>query len=404
MKASLYVHIPFCRQKCDYCGFFSMPESAYKQSEGEVFKEYVSSVVNEVRFYARFYDVKEWTSIYLGGGTPGILSEGDLFFLITALKDTARLVPDCEITVEVNPENVTEKKIEALKHSGVNRLSMGVQALDDASLSTVNRKCSVEKITKALRTIEENWNGRFTVDFIAGLPGQTRASFEGQFNILDEFTKIDHVSLYTLTIEENTPLDRRIKNKEVKFDCDKADDMWIRGRNILEKKGFMQYEVSNFAKPGFESKHNSSYWKQKNYIGCGAGAVGTVYDFESKTAERWTNTFSVRNYIDFWNGFSAEPGRAEPSFLPRDIEMLDEETLEFEFLMTGFRLLSGVSSSEYKRRFGKSLEERLGVNEGIFADWKRRRLAKVSKNGEDICFSLTRRGLLLLNRFLEELL
>lgn len=463
MEASLYIHIPFCRQKCDYCDFFSIGEKDRLGRKNDISDDYIRSVVNEAKFYADFYCIKSWSSIYLGGGTPGILSEKQLFDLIYGVKNACVEIrnqkseiinasgarqadvereagkSNYEITVEVNPENVTEEKIKILEKAGVNRISMGIQAVDDKALRAVNRKSDVKTIFSALSIFEKFWGGRLGVDFIAGLPNQTYESFKNQFEILDDFKKIGHVSLYTLTIEENTPLAKKIDSGKIRFSADKADKMWILGRNILEKKGFLQYEVSNFARPGDESVHNSSYWKQKNYIGCGSGAVGTIYDFEAKKALRWTNTYSIPKYVEFWKnpqiqkkaqelkGCALKLSKEEKNLLapltilenpcssvfisieslknlPASLETLDESTLEFEFLMTGFRQLSGVSSKEYFTRFGKHLEERIGAESGVFAKWRKMRLARVKKSENDKIYSLNKRGILLLNRFLEELL
>lgn len=422
MDSSLYIHIPFCRQKCDYCDFFSIAEKDRKGKQNDVSDDYIRAVLNEARFYADFYKIKKWSSVYLGGGTPGILSEKQLFDLITGALKAVPNPEKCEVTVEVNPENVTEEKLKILEKAGANRISMGIQALDDKALRAVSRKSDVKTVLNALSLLEKFWNGRLSVDFIAGLPLQTYKSFENQFKILDDFKKIGHVSLYTLTVEENTPLWKKIEDGIVKFSEDKADKMWILGRNILEKKGFFQYEISNFARSGFESAHNSSYWKQKNYIGAGSGAVGTVYDFCSKTALRWTNTLSVAAYVDFWekfdekrlfdsDGFELKVENLESREILknalkkiRKTENLDKETLEFEFLMTGFRMAKGVSSKEFFERFEKNLEERIGAENGVFARWKKKRLARAEKRGDDTIYSLNRRGILFLNQFLEELI
>lgn len=411
MKSSIYIHIPFCRQKCDYCDFFSIGEKDRIGKQNDISDGYISAVISEAEFYADFYDIKSWDSIYFGGGTPGLLSENQISNLLSGVKNAVKNQNECETTFEVNPENLTEEKIKILQKSGVNRISMGIQAFDDKALRAVKRKSSEKTIFDALSLLEKFWNGKISVDFIAGLPSQTWKSFENQFKILDEFKKINHVSLYSLTIEENTPLAKKIESGKIRFSDEKADKMWLSGRNILEKKGFFQYEISNFARSGFESVHNSSYWKQKNYIGAGSGAVGTVYDFDSKTALRWTNTFSIPKYVEFWNNFSKKnclslQKSSENEFLdfPRKTEGLDEKTLEFEFLMTGFRMISGVSSKEYFLRFGKSLEERIGAENGVFLAWKKKRLSRVQKKSGEKIYSLNRRGILLLNRFLEELI
>ena len=407
MNSSLYIHIPFCKKKCDYCDFFSIGESDRAGKKNDLSDAYISAVLKETRSYADFYKISAWNTVYVGGGTPSLLSPRQIFDLISGIQKIAPLAENAEITVEMNPDDVKEQFLEACKKAGVNRISMGIQALDDRALCAVNRGSSVKIILHALEALDKHWNGRLSVDFIAGLPAHSWKNFEGQFEILKEYPKIDHVSLYTLTVEENTPLWKKIEDGKVCFSYEKADRMWIRGRNILEKLGFEHYEVSNFAKKGFESRHNQTYWNQKNYIGVGAGASGTWYDFgEEKTASRWTNSLSIPAYI---NGAEKESFSEQKnlSFLARKLELLDEKTLEFEFLMLGFRKTAGVSENDFYSRFKKSLASRIGADfpDGVFSQWKKKRLAVEKSTPEgDTVYALNRRGILLLNRFLEELI
>ena len=407
MIPSLYIHIPFCKKKCDYCDFFSIGKKDRAGKINDLSDSYIDALITEAKFYADFYSVSEWKTIYVGGGTPSLLTSKEISALFTGLKKIAPINEDSEITFEINPDDVTEDFLSVCKKAGINRLSMGIQALDDRALKAVNRGSSVKIIFGALENLKKNWTGRLSVDFIAGLPCQTHKSFENQFEILKKYSNIDHVSLYTLTIEENTPLAKKIERNEIKFSQEKADKMWIKGRNILEKLGFHQYEVSNFAKSGFESRHNSSYWLQENYIGIGSGASGTIYDFEKKKAVRWTNSLSIPFYTAKISALSQQAENEEINLiLPRTAENLDEETLEFEFLMLGFRRLAGISSKDYEQRFGKSLAERIGdeKNSGIFTKWQKNRLARKKIYSDDTIYSLNRRGILLLNRFLEEML
>ncbi|WP_191014682.1 radical SAM family heme chaperone HemW [Treponema zioleckii] len=401
-SVSLYIHIPFCKKKCDYCDFYSI-----SQKEG-IADDYISAVLAETRFYANFYKVDCWKTVYVGGGTPSLMSPRQLEMLILGIKNIAPFDSDCEITVEMNPESVCESFIDSCMSVGVNRLSLGIQALDDKALSAVHRICDSKTALRALDLLSEMWNGRLSVDFIAGLPNHTYSSFKNQFEKIFLYELIDHISLYTLTIEENTPLGHAVENSKIKFSYEKADKMWLIGRTLLEKKGFRNYEISNFAKPGHESRHNTTYWKLKNYIGCGAGATGSWYgDYSGKLSLRWTNTLSLKKYIDFWIGSKNVSAMEEKSLDAeklRSVEKLDFKTLEFEFLMMGFRMLDGVSSQDFKSRFKMKLEDRLGVSGGVFAEWKKNRLATVKKNASDTLYSLNRRGILLLNRFLEELI
>ena len=418
MKPSLYIHIPFCKKKCDYCDFFSIGEADRRGKANDLSDSYIDSLLKEAKVYAEFYGITEWKTVYASGGTPNLLSPAQIRSLFSGIKKIAPFASDCEVTLEMNPDDVREEFLEVCAQSGVNRLSMGIQALDDSALRAVNRGASVSQIQNALETLKNYWKGRLSVDFIAGLPCHTHKSFENQFEILKSYTNIDHVSLYTLTIEENTPLWKNIERGKVSFSYEKADRMWLKGRQILEKKGFTHYEVSNFARKGFESRHNSAYWKQENYIGIGAGASGTVYDFEKKSALRWTNTLSIPAYCaGVREAFRSQSERAvissekseseNLSLLKRKVEILDEKTLEFEFLMLGFRCLSGVSEKEFEKRFGKPLSERIGVGKrnGVFSQWQKNRFATAKKMSDgDTIYSLNRRGILLLNRFLEEFL
>lgn len=395
MRASLYVHIPFCRRKCGYCDFFSV---ACPDGPDD---DYVRSVIKEARVYASFYGISEWGTVYVGGGTPSLLSPSQISDLLSGIKTAAPLSKNAEVTFEMNPDGVSGEFLDSCRKNGVTRLSMGVQALDDEALAAAGRSSSVRAIEEALSLLDRDWKGRLSVDFIAGLPAHSRGSFERQFELLEEHPGIDHVSLYTLTLEEGTPLWREVADGVIGFSSERADSMWLRGRDILERLGFYHYEVSNFSRKGFESRHNIAYWRQENYIGVGAGASGTVYDFAEKKAWRWTNGTSLPAYID---GVEAAFESRSVSPLVRDVEVLDEGILEFEFLMLGLRCLDGVSSFDYERRFGKPLSERLGEYDGVFSKWRGMGLADVREMpGGDKVYSLGRRGILLLNRFLEEL-
>ena len=399
MIPSLYIHIPFCKNKCDYCDFFSIAQQYRKEKCNDLTDSYLSSIVKEIQIYADSYAITAWKTIYVGGGTPSLLSPAQIVYLFSEIKKIAPFSKDCEITCEMNPDDVDEEFICACKNAGVNRLSMGIQCLDDKALKAVHRGSSVALIHRALELLKNHWTGRLSVDFIAGLPGHTWKRFESQFEILKEYPNIDHVSLYTLTVEEHTPLAKKIDEGKIAVSYEKADRMWMCGRRILEKQGFLHYEVSNFAKKGYESRHNQSYWKQEDYVGVGAGATGTIYDFEKKSALRWTNTLSIPAY-EMSLLSEKEQG------LPRTVEILDEETLEFEFLMMGFRMLSGVCDSDFEKRFRKSLAERIGAEQedGVFRRWQKNHLATAKKTKNGTVYALNRRGILLLNRFLEELL
>ncbi|WP_296668868.1 radical SAM family heme chaperone HemW [Treponema sp. UBA785] len=396
MEISLYVHVPFCRQKCDYCDFFSIPSNCASCICPD--EEYVRSVLTEIRFYVKKYSVSRWKTVYIGGGTPSQLGAKLLFELVSGIKNAVSGKTADEFTVEMNPEDLTEDILDSAQNAGVDRISIGVQALDQKALDSINRHCSLKTAISAFELLQKKWKKKLSVDFIAGLPGQTYSSFKKQFEMVFYCKNIEHISLYSLTLEENTPLYKKIESGKIKWSQQKTDRMWILGRKILKENGFIQYEVSNFARTGAESRHNKVYWHLENYIGCGSGACGSVY---GDVSERWTNTCSIKNYENFWLNFNSESEIPESI---RQVEKIDLQTQEFEWLMMGFRLLEGVCSEEFKKRFGKSLEERIGVKDGLFFEWSKKHLARSYKKDGKTFYALNERGLMLLNLFLESLL
>ncbi|WP_308690259.1 radical SAM family heme chaperone HemW [uncultured Treponema sp.] len=396
MEISLYVHVPFCRQKCDYCDFFSIPSNRASCVCPD--EKYVRSVLNEIRFYVKKYSVSRWKTVYIGGGTPSQLGAKLLFELVSGIKSAVSDKTADEFTVEMNPEDLAEDILDSAQKAGVDRISTGIQALDQKALDSVNRHCPLQTAISSLELLQKKWKKKLSVDFIAGLPGQTYSSFKKQFETVFNFKNIDHISLYSLTLEENTPLYKKIESGKIKWSQQKTDRMWILGRKILKENGFIQYEVSNFARTGAESLHNKVYWHLENYIGCGSGACGSVY---GEVSERWTNTCSIKNYENFWLDFNPESEIPESV---RQVEKIDLQTQEFEWIMMGFRLLEGVCSEEFKKRFGKSLEERIGVKDGLFFEWSKKHLARSYKKDGKTFYALNERGLMLLNLFLESLL
>ena len=263
---SLYIHIPFCRSKCAYCDFFSIPR-------GEVPDGYVDALLSEIRFHRECMHTGPLETVYFGGGTPGLLSFRQLERIMAQV--LPQCVPGAEITLEVNPENVTAELLRCAAGSGINRFSVGIQSLDDRVLRAVNRNATAAVSLGALELLAAS-GMVFSADMIAGLPEQRDRDFVQGLQRIMSF-RPSHVSLYALTVAEHTPLAQQIRRGSVRYSDARIDRQWITGRNILEAGGYLQYEVSNFALPGKESRHNSVYWQQKPYTGAGAGASGTWY-------------------------------------------------------------------------------------------------------------------------------
>lgn len=421
MKPPLYVHIPYCLQKCGYCDFFSASAPC-------VPPEYVRAVARQLEHLARAFCVGGWKSVYIGGGTPSLLGAEDLEFLCesikaAALNKEAPLDENCEWTIEMNPETVSRPLLEKAASCGINRLSVGIQCKNDKVLRAIGRRASERDIEKAAELIKNFWPHEWSADLIAGLPFQTKEDIERDIDFVER-NGAKHVSLYSLTLEDGTPLKGAIDAGKIPYDEEAAEELWLDGRDLLEKRGFLQYEVSNFARPGFESIHNGAYWAQESYLGAGAGAAGTIYG--KPTGWRYTNILDAAEYIKFWleeakgftdlnagranqeasqdqeargqdcsQGLNAGDGncsqdkncggqpkgctnlnaggakqeasqdqnvRAALAF-PCQLEALDMATQEFEYIMTNLRTRRGASAAEYQARYGGDLAARLGCKE-----------------------------------------
>lgn len=416
---SLYIHIPFCASKCTYCDFFSIPvgnDFSLCEQTQRIFKDYILALKKELEYYLKKFQIKSLKTIYIGGGTPSLLSVGQIRELFDFIGSKLTIEENAEITLEANPQDISEKFLDELKKTPVNRLSLGIQCCNDNVLKTLGRRCDINQVNFALEIIKNKWVSSglsFSCDLISGLPLLSDEDFMlGLEKVIS--SGVNHISLYSLMIEDGTILEKQISRNEIEYSDEKNDNQWILGKNFLEKNGFYQYEVSNFSKKGFESRHNTVYWRTENYLGCGAGATGTVDCF------RWNNECDVGKYCDFWLNvdfgeklvYEVEKVLNEKN--PRIVEMLCEKEKEFEFLMMGFRLREGVKSSVYKKRFGFDLGKRLGYSDsiikkknlGLFDKWKEKNLCdvEISLDSGDERFFLTGDGLLFLNQFLEELM
>lgn len=409
-KFSLYVHIPFCTSKCDYCDFFSTGIGLCKS----VPDDYVDCVVKEVKTYARIFGVQEWNTVYIGGGTPSLLSPVQLNSLFDGIQKSCKCGISCgaEVTVEMNPESLDKELLSAADSCGVNRLSLGIQSLNSAALLSVRRNCTVQKAQQALELVKKCWKNDLSLDAIAGLPEQNSEEFALSLKKMLSYGP-QHFSLYTLTVEEGTPLCKKIDNG-MEWNADEADSQWLLGRDILFSHGFSQYEVSNFCLAGKESRHNSAYWQQQSYIGAGAGASGTVYC--GSEGLRWNVRKNIRSYTDFWKTYRASlcDGLSFEQLVkdgvPLETENLDAKTMEFEFLMMGLRTRQGVSAQKYERLYSGvspwngNLSLRLGEKNGVWRRFYDEGMTNVySSCGGETFYALNEKGILFLNRLLVEL-
>lgn len=386
-EIALYIHIPFCISKCSYCDFFSIKKCICSD-------EYVDALCSEINYRIKTLGVKKIKTIYIGGGTPSLLSKSQLLKITEEIKKNVIICEDYEFTIEVNPDDVCDELLETFCEIGCNRISCGIQSMNEEVLKNVRRRAGREENLKALTKIKRNWKGFFSVDLISALPLETMDSFEKGLNEVISF-KPDHISLYSLTIEESTPLGKLVNSGQIDYDFSFADDMWIFGRKMLEENGYNQYEVSNFAKKGFECRHNLVYWNHKNYIGVGSGGTGTFYNLNG-TGFRWTNTCNIEKYIEYW-----ENDFREKSNLPQEEEIVSIEDSVFEFFMMGLRKADGISSRDFLHSFGKELPEKFVC---LAEKWNCKKMMEINKeNDESTKYFLNKNGILFLNTFLREL-
>lgn len=383
----LYIHIPFCLSKCSYCDFFSVA------SANKVPDDYVLALCGEIssRFSGSDCLVD---SVYVGGGTPSLLSPAQIHTIFSCVRGNVRLKPGCEITFEVNPDDVCDSLLDVLASCGVSRISCGIQSLCDDALAFCRRRASAEIIRSALSLLKRRWHGNLSVDIICAMPHESSLSFlDGLAELVS--LRPDHISMYCLTVEEETPLGSLIVCGSLAYDYDLADEMWISGRDFLEDAGYNQYEISNFSLPGKECAHNIRYWSRGDYAGVGSGAAGTLY-FPGGRALRRTNSRDIKQYNWYWNcGDAGQSGE-----IPWTTEKIDEKSGEFEFFMMSLRKSAGFSESEYERAFGRRLPQDV---RDVFLRWQKRGLARISAAGGDAVYSLGREGILFLNAFLGEL-
>lgn len=391
---SLYIHIPFCISKCAYCDFYSVPQGK------SVPEEYVKALCNEITYRIAALKISLLKTIYIGGGTPSLLSHVQLSQIFSTIKNCTKLNPDAEITVEVNPDDVTVELLNSLRSCGVNRISCGIQSMNDAALKKACRRADVSINRNALVLIKEYWKGDVSFDLISGLPGDDEKSLLAGLEEIVSYNP-SHISLYSLTIEEKTPFGRQLEDGSLDYDFDFADKLWLSGRDFLEPHGYRWYEVSNFCRSGKECLHNLVYWTHGGYAGCGSAACGTVYKADG-TGERWTNTINIEEYISFWLSRQENVTEKPGEVLPQNFEAIDLTTSQFEFFMMGLRKLEGIREGEYTTIFGEKLPERFL---SLFNQWEKKGLC-VRREGKDgdVVYAMSREGMLFLNRFNMELL
>ncbi len=327
-RGMVYVHVPFCASRCIYCDFYSTIQTP----ENRV--GYTRAACEEIRRRAQGFPAKEIQSVYFGGGTPSQLGVDQLGEILSAVRRSFCVCEDSEITIEANPDDITPEFARQLKALGFNRASLGVQSFNDATLHLLNRRHTAAQARQAVQMLCESGIKNMSIDLIYGLPGQTIEQF--RHDLAEAFSlPISHLSSYALTMEEGTPLARKVASGNLALmDEDTYLNEYALLLNTAEQKGFVHYEISNFALPGYESRHNSGYWHELPYLGIGPGAHS--YDGHTRRANRP----NLRQYID-------HPGQPE-----YDTEQLTPDEQFNEYVFTSLRTLSGLDLDDLAHRYG----------------------------------------------------
>jgi len=335
----LYIHIPFCRQKCLYCDF---PSWAGK--EGQM-QGYVDALTKEIENRAEEYADRKVISVFFGGGTPTTLSISMLEQLMRAVFANWDIAEDAEITTEANPGTLDREMAEALKKMGVNRLSMGVQAWQDRLLKSLGRIHNIAVFRENYQAVREAGFENVNTDLMFALPNQTMADWQETVRNIVAVSP-EHISAYSLILEEGTPFYDKYEKGELEPAAEDLDrEMYHWAVEYLAEHGYEQYEISNFAKAGRQSRHNRIYWQAEEYLGIGLGSHSFM------DGERFHNIYDLKDYI------SAD---GDVSLLKEDIEIISEEDALAEFMFLGLRLTEGVSFDRFYARFGQEMKNIYG--------------------------------------------
>lgn len=331
----LYIHIPFCIKKCAYCDFLSW--SGDKDQK----EEYVRNLEQEIRSYKTFAADYQVSTVYFGGGTPSILETGQIGRIMEALRQTFRIEKKAEITLEMNPGTTQKEKLKVYRQLGINRLSIGIQSVKNENLKLLGRIHTYEDFLESYHMAREAGFDNISGDLISSLPGQTLEEWKEELEILIR-TPLEHLSVYQLIIEEGTEFYERYgEHEELLPDEETSREIYLWTGEYLENQGFRQYEISNYARAGKESRHNLRYWERKDYLGLGLGAASMIRNM------RMSNTRDWEKY---------RTGCRDPRKIREEVEFLEEPRQIEEFMFLGLRKTRGVSRKEFRRIFGKDLD------------------------------------------------
>ena len=346
-EAGLYIHIPFCRKKCNYCDFYLITNT-------NILERFLNNLENEIVLQSEKYKDYEFNTIFIGGGTPSLLTEKQIDSLITTLNKNYNISIDSEITIEANPEDFPNSdKLKTLRNIGINRISFGVQSFIDEELKFLTRehtaKQAIEVIDKA-----KIYFDNISIDLIYSLPNQNKSNLERTINKVLEL-EIPHISAYTLIFEKETPIYNLMDRNTIKKNDDELESqLYLMFSDKLVKAGYKHYEVSNYALKGYESKHNLKYWEYNNYLGFGPSAHSFF------NGKRWNNFKNIIKY---------NINLQKNEFAIENEHILTVEESKTEFIMLGLRS-KGVNLKRYSEIFGKEFIEEFSGSLNILTEEK----------------------------------
>lgn len=370
-ELELYLHIPFCVRKCEYCDFLSGPADREQQ------RKYVEALCREIESCRDFKDYRVST-IFIGGGTPSLLAGKWMEEILESVRRVFSIEENAEISMEANPGTVDREKLEIYRKAGINRISFGCQSTENRELKILGRIHTWEMFLENFQLAREAGFSNINVDLMSGLPEQSVESWE---NSLRQIAKLDpeHISAYSLIIEEGTPFAER------KLDLPGEEEerrMYERTHEILEEYGYHQYEISNYAKNGKECRHNLGYWNRTEYLGLGLGSASLVKE------TRFSNTEDFRKYLE---------NSHDGAVIRENVQVLDAQSRMEEFIFLGLRLTDGISCREFENQFGTPMD-------AVYGDVIRKysQMGFLEKRGDMLRF--TREGISVSNPILADFL
>lgn len=332
----IYIHIPFCKQKCHYCDFHFSTSLKYK-------KDLIEGLIKEIELQKDYLKGEKVETIYFGGGTPSFLETDEIVTILNKIQEEFNVIENPEITLEGNPDDFTIEKLQALKEAGINRLSIGIQSFDNKDLEWMNRAHNSSQSTQCVKDAQSLGFDNITIDLIYGIPNRTNKDWEENLQKALGLG-VQHISAYNLTVEEGTALHHFVRKGIAKpVDDERSAEQFNMLISTLEDKGFVQYEISNFGKEGYFSKHNSSYWKGKKYLGIGPSA----HSFNG--ASRQWNVANNAKYIK----------ALKEGVVPFEKEILSIEDKFNEYVLLGLRTIWGCDFDYIEHEFGNEILSRL---------------------------------------------